>query len=90
VGGRIRVEVEGAIEGRNAHAFLAPAAARIAENPPLGGRGVKRIAAQLAKEPAQRELGAAQASVSACLESEDYREGMRAFLEKRPPVLRGL
>jgi enoyl-CoA hydratase/carnithine racemase len=64
-------------------------AARIAENAPLTLRSVKRIAAELAKDPAQRDLAAAHASVRACLESEDYREGMRAFLEKRPPVFRG-
>ena len=64
-------------------------AARIAENAPLTVRSVKRIAAELAKDPAQRDLAGAHASVRACLESEDYREGMRAFLEKRPPVFRG-
>ena len=64
-------------------------ATRIAENAPLTVRSVKRIAAELAKDPAQRDLAGAHASVRACLESEDYREGMRAFLEKRPPVFRG-
>jgi len=61
----------------------------IAENAPLTVRSVKRIAAELAKDPTQRDLSAAHASVRACLESEDYREGMRAFLEKRTPVFRG-
>ncbi len=64
-------------------------AARIAENAPLTVCSVKRIAAELAKDPGQRDLPGAHASVRACLESEDYREGMRAFLEKRPPVFRG-
>jgi len=64
-------------------------ASRIAENAPLTVRSVKRIAAELAKDPTQRDLSAAHASVRACLESEDYREGMRAFLEKRTPVFRG-
>jgi enoyl-CoA hydratase/carnithine racemase len=64
-------------------------AARIAENAPLTLRSVKRIAAELAKDPGERDLAAAHASVRACFASDDYREGMRAFLEKRPPAFRG-
>jgi len=64
-------------------------AARIAENAPLTVRSVKKIAAELAKGPAHQDLAAAHASVRTCLESEDYREGMRAFLEKRTPAFRG-
>ncbi len=64
-------------------------ASRIAENAPLTVRSVKQIVGQLALEPSARNQQEIGEGIRACMESEDYREGMRAFLEKRRPVYRG-
>ena len=75
------------------HADLLPEALalarRIAANPPLA---VQRLKAGLreALDPDWHGLGEwVSRSLAELFRTEDHREGVRAFLEKRPPSFRG-
>ena len=59
----------------------------IAANAPLTMRAAKRIIREVSKSAYDAEL--CRTWVKECFESEDYKEGRRAFMEKRKPVFKG-
>ena len=67
--------------------FTRKLAEDISANAPLTMRAAKRII----HEVARRDYDAAKcrAWVKECFDSEDYKEGRKAFMEKRKPVFRG-
>ena len=57
----------------------------IADNAPLSVTASKLTINELLKDEGQRDPGAIQRAMETCFNSADYREGRRAFMEKRSP-----
>jgi enoyl-CoA hydratase/carnithine racemase len=61
----------------------------IAANAPLTVSAVKASLQELRRPSAERDLDRVAALVEGCFQSEDYREGQRAFAARRPPLFHG-
>jgi enoyl-CoA hydratase/carnithine racemase len=61
----------------------------IAENAPLTIAAIKQAALEIGKPAHERDLAKLDRMVDACFTSDDYVEGRRAFMEKRPPKFSG-
>ena len=61
----------------------------IADNAPLTVKAAKAAVNEGTKNPGERDLEKIASLVETCFNSNDYKEGRRAFMEKRPPRFQG-
>jgi enoyl-CoA hydratase/carnithine racemase len=64
-------------------------AKQISQNAPLAISAAKTTIGEILKDPDRRDMRAIAEIATACMDSEDFREGRRAFMDKRTPKFVG-
>jgi enoyl-CoA hydratase len=69
--------------------YIQEYAERIAGNAPLTISHIKKVTIEAVKDVADRDMDSVTEAFNKCFNSEDYKEGRRAFMEKRKPEFQG-
>ena len=78
------------VEASEIEEFTVAYATAIADNAPLSISAAKEIVHQVSKIPGDRDQELCLEWLKRCTSSEDYKEGRRAFMEKRTPEFKGI
>jgi enoyl-CoA hydratase len=81
--------INGILEDSEIELVVRNTATQIADNAPLSLRAAKMAIREILKDSNNQDLSLCDREVKNCFDSEDYREGRRAFMEKRKPDFKG-